>query len=104
MAIKNGETLELARLYWVANCKSVLKSTPTAEILSGPPNISVSVKQAMVRPRTQSCPKDVSGGILSIAAKDIKELSISKVVIRWKYETLDGDRLKSETYNLTMVP
>lgn len=36
IALKNGESTELGDLYWVVNCKSLLKSAPEAEILDGP--------------------------------------------------------------------
>src|SRR6516225_8483103 len=62
IALKSGESIELGDLFWAVNCRSVLKSTPEAEILDGPPGISVAVKAAMVTPRAQRCPKPVPGG------------------------------------------
>src|SRR3954462_3330007 len=100
IAIKNGETLELGRLYWVANCKSNLKTPPSAEILDGPANLTISVKQGMVLPRGQKCSKEVPGGILSMSAKDVSVLSTARVVVRVKYDTRDGDRSRSNTYNV----
>jgi len=104
IAIKNGETMELTRLYFISNCRSNLKSPPTAEILDGPNNLSISVKEGMVLPRAQRCSKEVSGGILSLSAKDISEVSTIRLIVRVKYETRDGIRFRSHNYNVTMVP
>lgn len=104
MAIKNGETLELSHLYYISNCKSILKTPPTAEILDGPPQLSLSMKNAPVFARAQQCPKEVPGGIMSLTAKDVTEVATSRVIIRIKYATKDGDRYRSETLIVTMVP
>jgi hypothetical protein len=104
LAIKSGETLELGQFYFISNCRSILKGPPTAEILDGPPQLSVSVKQAQVEARLQKCPKPVLGGILFLTAKEIMKISVNKTIVRIKYETNDGDRYRSEILNVTMVP
>ena len=54
IALKSGETDQLTDLYFVSNCKSILKSAPEVEILDGPPGVTVSVKEDMVLPRTRT--------------------------------------------------
>ena len=102
LALKNGETIELAPLYWVSHCKSLLKSPPEAEILEGPPGVSVAVKEAMVLP--QECGNRVAGGILTVTAKDIEDPSYSHLTVRVTYRTRDGDRKLSQVYNLSLIP
>jgi hypothetical protein len=104
LALKNGETIELGPLYFVSHCKSILKSTPEAEILEGPPGVSVDVREAMVLPRAQQCGNRVAGGMLSITAKDIEDPSSSKLTVRVTYRTRDGDRKISTDYNLSLIP
>jgi hypothetical protein len=104
LAIKNGETLELGRLYFISSCKSILNSPPTAEILDGPPQLSLSVKEAQVQARAQGCAKPVPGAIMSLTAKDVTEIATGRVILRIKYSTKDGDRSRSDTLNVTMVP
>ena len=104
LAIKNGETLELEKLYYISNCKSILKGPVTAEILDGPAQLSVSIKEALVEARLQQCAKPVQGAILSLTAKDITQITTSRVIVRWKYLTKDGDRFRSQTLNVTMLP
>jgi hypothetical protein len=104
LALKNGETIELGPLYFVSHCKSILKSTPEAEILEGPPGVSVDVKEAMVLPRAQQCGNRVAGGILTVTAKDIEDPSYSKLTVRVTYKSRDGDRKVSVNYNLSLIP
>ena len=104
LALKNGETIELAPLYWVSHCKSLLKSPPEAEILEGPPGVSAAVTEAMVLPRVQQCGNRVAGGILTVTAKDIEGPSYSRMTVRVTYRTRDGDRQVSLVYNLSLIP
>ena len=102
--IKSGETLELSQVYWVVHCRSLLKSVPEVEVLDGPQQISVSVKEAMVLPRQQSCSKKVPGGMLVITAKDIEDPSYTHLAVRVTYDTKDGVRKFGHVYNLQLVP
>jgi hypothetical protein len=104
IALKSGESIELGDLFWAVNCRSVLKSTPEAEILDGPPGISVAVKAAMVTPRAQRCPKPVPGGTLVITAGNIEDVSYTALTIRIIYRGRDGDRKPSVIYNLSLFP
>ena len=104
VALKNGETIEVGPLYWVSHCKSLLTSPPQAEILEGPPGVSITVKEAMVLPRLQQCGNQVPGGILVVTAKDIEDPSYSKLTVRVTYKTRDGDRKLSQVYNLSLIP
>lgn len=104
IAIKNGETIELEKLYFVNNCRSLLKSPPTAELLAGPDYVKIKVTPKQVLPRTQQCSKDVAGGTLSITAKDIPAITKGQMIVRVKYDTKDGERTRSYTYDLVMLP
>lgn len=104
LALKSGETLEVDKLFWVSHCKSVLKSTPEAEILDGPPGVSVYVKEQMVLPRYQQCGNRVPGGILMVSAKDIEDQSYTRLTVRITYKTRDGERKFSHVYNLSLIP
>jgi hypothetical protein len=104
IALKSGETIELGKIYWVANCRSMLKSTPEVEVLDGPPQVSATIKDAMVLPRRQHCAKPVAGGLLSITAKEIDDPSFTRITLRVLYKTKDGDRKYSHVFNLQLVP
>ena len=104
ISLKGGETLEITDLWYSVHCQSQLKSTPTAEVLEGSPEITVSVKKAMVVPREQSCPEPIEGGKLYVTASEIADYGISKLSIRITFDTKDGERKVSETYNVTLFP
>jgi len=104
IALKSGETVELGELYWVVNCRSLLKTTPEVEMLDGPPQITASIKDAMVLPRWHGCAKKVSGGMLSITAKEIDDPSFTRLTLRVLYKTKDGDRKRSHIVNLQLIP
>jgi hypothetical protein len=104
IALKSGETLDLGQLYWVTNCRSNLTATPAVEILEGPPQVSVTVKETMVLPRRQGCAKKIAGGMLSITAKEIDDPSFTHLTLRVSYKTKDGDRKWSHVVNLQLIP
>jgi hypothetical protein len=104
IALKSGESTELGDLYWVTNCRSLLKSTPEVDILDGPPGVSVAVKAAMVTPRAQRCANQVPGGKLVITAGVIEDPSFTQLTIRVTYRTRDGDRKFSRVYDLSLFP
>ncbi|WOJ89201.1 hypothetical protein RZS28_15535 [Methylocapsa polymorpha] len=105
ISLKSGETVELGNLFWVVNCRSILKGPPVAEVLEGLPEISVTVREQKVIPRKLNCAKEVSGGMLIlIAAKDVKARIQGKLTIRIKYPTVDGERQHSREINVTLFP
>jgi hypothetical protein len=104
IALKSGESIELQPVYWIINCRSILRSPPVAEILEGPPGLTVTVKEAMVPARRQQCPQEVPGGILILSAGEIKERAQGTVVIRIKYPTKDGDRQNSRELKVSLIP
>jgi hypothetical protein len=105
IALKSGESLDIHDIYFVnANCKSVLKSLPEVEILDGPPGVTAVINPAMVVPRGYSCASPISGGKLVISAKDIEEVSYSRLVLRLNYKTFGGDEPRSEVFNVSLFP
>jgi hypothetical protein len=105
IALKSGETAELGNLFWVANCRSLLKGSMTVEVLEGPPEVTASIREQKIVPHAQNCAKPVDGGILLLTApKEIKQRTQAKVVLRVKYPTVDGERQKSRDIDLILVP
>ena len=105
IAIKSGETLELQSVYFVQNCRSAAIAKPEAEILEGPPDVMVTVKEGDVVPRAQGCSNKIRGGTLFLTAPyEIDDSGVTRLVIRVKYKTRDGDRTQSLVYNLSLIP
>ena len=105
IVLKNGESTELADVWWInASCKSLLKDTPEVEIVDGPPGVTATIVAAKVVPRNYSCAKPISGGKLVIAAKDVHEHSYTRMVLRVRYKTLNGNRERAENVNIALFP
>jgi hypothetical protein len=103
-ALKSGEITEVADLYWVINCKSQLTGPPEVTVLDGPPGVTASVAEAMVVPRFQQCSKPVSGGKLKLTVGAIEDESDTRMTLRIKYKTKDGDRDRSMTFSIALFP
>ncbi|MGA7326198.1 MAG: hypothetical protein WBX25_17365 [Rhodomicrobium sp.] len=105
ISLKSGETADLGNLFWVANCKSLLTGPIVAEVMEGPPGVTVTVKQQKVIPRKLNCAKEVSGGRLLVASPmEVKERTQGTLTVRMKYPTKDGERQWSRSIRLTLFP
>jgi hypothetical protein len=105
VALKSGETADLNNLYFIRNCRSLLKGKMTVEVLDGPPGLTASIREQQIVPRKGNCTKAVDGGVLVLAAaKDIKAKVEAKAIIRVKYPTTEGDKLKALEFKVILLP
>jgi len=104
IALKSGEIVELQIVYWITNCRSTMIGIPAVEVLEGPPEVTLAIKEEMVLPRRFNCANRVPGGTLVATAKDVKEPTETKLTYRLKYKTKDGDRQTSTVYNISLFP
>lgn len=104
IALKSGESQELGNVFFTSNCRSLLKGTPTVEVLEGPPSVTVTLKEGLVKPRWSQCANKVPGGTLVITAKEIEDPSHSAITIRVNMKTKDGDRSFSQVLNISLLP
>jgi hypothetical protein len=104
VALKSGETVELGDLLWTVNCRSFLKEVPQVEILDGPPEVSVTVREKKILPRLKQCAKPVSGGNLTLIAGEVTDPSYTTLTLRIKYKTLDGPRDRSWSVVVALLP
>lgn len=104
ISLKSGETLEIMNLSYSVNCDSQLNSPPLAQVMEGPTEVSVTVKEAMVVPREQNCDKPQKGGKLLFSAKDIDDYSTSTLTVRITYDTREGERNPSYSFNIILLP
>jgi hypothetical protein len=104
IAVKSGESVELGLVYWITNCRSIMVGLPEIEVLEGPPELTLSIKEGPVLPRRQNCANRVPGGTIVLTAKDIKEPGVAKLTYRLKYKTKDGDRSRGHVYAVSLFP
>jgi hypothetical protein len=104
VSLKNGETAQLGQVYWVANCKSLLKSFAGVDVLEGPPGVSLSIKKDMVYARRQNCREMVPGGYVMATAKGVKAPVSGALKYRVRYNTVDGPQQSSHSVTINLYP
>jgi hypothetical protein len=104
IVLKSGETTDLQQVYFVRGCESMLIGNPEVEVLEGPPELTLSIKQGMVIPQIQRCGKPVPGGMLVATAMDVKEPKQAQLTYRIKYKTKVGDRQEGGVLNVSLFP
>lgn len=104
IALKSGETQELQLVYQVLNCRSIMQGLPQVDVIEGPAEVSLSVKEGMVVPRRQNCSDTVKGGTLLLTVGKVVKPKDAKLVYRLKYKTSDGDRQTADVYLISLYP
>jgi hypothetical protein len=104
IALKNGESVDLLPVFGEKNCHSILTETPKVEVLEGPPELKVTVREEMVAPRRAACKDKIKGGVVVVTANDVKARTEGKLTFRVKYKGKDGDRQTAHTFNVTLFP
>src|SRR5215468_1790641 len=104
IALKNGESVDLLPVFGEKNCRSILTETPKVEVLEGPPEIKVTVREEMVAPRRAACKDKIKGGVVVATANDVKARTEGKLTFRVKYKGKDGERQTAHTFNVTLFP
>ena len=104
LALKSGESVELRNFYFATNCQSTMIGAAVVEVLEGPPELTVTIKEGMVPALNDRCAKPVAGGRLVATAKDIQEPKEARLTIRLKAKTKFGDRQLSYVYNVSLFP
>jgi hypothetical protein len=104
LMVKNGESIEVGAVYYVAHCRSIMVGLPEVEVLEGPSEVTLSIKEEPVLPRRLGCANKVAGGTLMLTAKGVTEPTESKLAYRLRYKTKDGDRQTSNAYVISLYP
>lgn len=104
LAVKNGESIDLGTVYYVSHCRSIMVGLPDIEVLEGPKNVALSIREEEVLPRRQGCAAKVAGGTLVLTAKDVTEPAEAKLTYRVNYKTKDGPRQTSHAFMVSLFP
>jgi hypothetical protein len=104
VALKGGESAEVLNIFDIVNCRSVATASPEVEVLEGPPEVSVTIKEQPIIPRAYNCANPVPGGKVVVTAKDVGERKEAKLTFRVKYKGRTGDRQWSYVYNVSLFP
>jgi hypothetical protein len=104
IAVKNGESVDLGKVYYVSHCRSIMVGLPDIEVLEGPKSVALSIREEPVLPRRQGCAANVAGGTLVLTAKDVTEPAEAKLTYRVNYKTKDGPRQTSHSFMVSLFP
>jgi hypothetical protein len=104
IALQSGESTTLRNYYYIVNCRSILLDKPVLDVLEGPEEVTVEIKEGPVLPRAQNCPNTVPGGAVVAIAKDVTEPKVARLTIRLKFNTKAGERQDSNTYLVSLFP
>src|SRR5207237_697506 len=70
LALKSNESVELQQVFWIANCRSIAIGLPVVEVLEGPEELSLSIKEANVLPGRQNC---ADGRSLALTTGEVRD-------------------------------
>jgi hypothetical protein len=104
IALKGGESADLRNFFFITNCQSILNGPTQVEVLEGPDEVTLAIRDEMVLPRAQNCPKPVPGGVVVATAEGVTERKDAKLTFRLKFKTKLGDRQTSNTYIISLFP
>jgi len=104
IALKSGESVELRDYSFIANCRSIMVGTPVLEVLEGPEELSLALREGTVIRRDRGCSTPLPGGKVVATAKEVKEPKEAKLTIRLNYSTKDGERQSSSVYLVSLYP
>jgi hypothetical protein len=104
IALKSGESAELRPYFFIVNCQSIMVGQPQLEVLEGPEEVLVTLKEGPVRPRGRNCAKPVPGGTVIATAKEVAEPKEANLTIRLRFNTKGGERQGANTYVVTLLP
>jgi hypothetical protein len=102
IAAKGGETVDLLPVYGARNCRSTLVSTPEVEVLQGPAEVKLSVREEMVTPK--NCAAKIKGGVVVATIAALTKPVDGKLTFRVKYKAKDGDHQVGHVYNVALIP
>ena len=104
-SIKSGESVDIFAVYWIANCRSILKNFVGIDVLEGPPGVALSLREEPVRTsQRQNCPDSIPGATVVATAKDVTERSVSTLRFRVRYNTDDGQKQSNHSLKLFLYP
>ena len=102
VALKSGESAELRNFYFVQHCRSVMIGTPALDVLQGPEEVTVALKEGDKIP--SKCTNRVPGGTVIATAKEVKTTKEAKLTIRLKFNTKVGERQSVSSFLVSLFP
>ena len=105
ISLKSGESADLHAVYWVNNCKSVLRDFVGVTLLEGPSSVKLSIRKQDVTAVRQNCKEPVPGGIVVVSVGQISAPFSGEIKYRVTYRTIQGeDTQSSHSRKIALYP
>ncbi|MFY9640238.1 MAG: hypothetical protein ACLPJW_10685 [Rhodomicrobium sp.] len=104
IAAKSGETVDLFTVFAQANCRSTLLETPQVEVLQGPPELTLSVREQIVAVPQFECHNKLKGGMVVATVGQVKQPIEGKLIFRVKFKTKVGESQNGHTFFYSLFP
>jgi hypothetical protein len=82
---KSGEVIDLRPVFRQINCRGMLLATPEVEVLQGPPELTLSVRDEMVEVPDANCPKKIKGAMVVVTVGQLSHPVEGRLIFRVKY-------------------
>ena len=102
LVAKSGETIDVMPVYGARRCRSTIVATPEVEVLQGPSELKLSVREEMVTPT--NCRDKVKGGMVVATIGQVKQQIDGKLTFRVKYKTKDGTIHRGQVFKVSLLP
>ncbi len=104
IAARSGESIDLYTVFAQANCRSTLLATPEVEVLEGPPELQLSVREQMVAIPAAECHNKLKGGMVVATVGEVKKPIEGKLTFRVKYKTKVVNNQVAQVYYYSLFP
>jgi hypothetical protein len=106
-SIKSGESVDLGPTYWIrlSDCLSLLTAFAGVDVLEGPPDVTLSIREQEVYPRQQSCQNNKTpGGVVVATATTVQSKRSAVLKYRVRYNTREGLTQSTHSVQLDLYP
>ena len=103
-SLKPNESVDLFPVYWIKDCRSLLTSFASADVLDGPAGVTIAIREEDVLPQRQGCSTKVHGGVVVASVKEIPAKISGTLRFRVRYNTPDGLKQSNHVVQVSLYP
>jgi hypothetical protein len=101
---KSGEVIDLRPVFRQVNCRGTLLATPEVEVLQGPQELALSVRDEMVEVPEASCPRKIKGAMVVATVGQVSQPLEGRLVFRVKYKGKYRNTQTGHAYDFSLSP
>jgi hypothetical protein len=101
---KSGAVIDLRPVFRQVNCRGMLLATPEVEILQGPPELTLSVRDEMVEVPAANCPRKIKGAMVVATIGQVSQPIEGRLIFRVKYKGKYRNTQTGHAYDFSLSP